>query len=269
MTIRDNLVDFSNPAWKENALELYIRTGCLVFRDAECLQKDVLQFEAYFRTIQDRRQIDAFNGVHTPNSEELEPLMAGIEHSTRLRQVLAQIYDLAEDEVCARVGVLGGKLLVKDYRFDGEVFLHQDSCYQIGRNNTTIFFTLTDCDRGASAESALRCLLGTHRFGHLGDAGEIDRSILPDSWPELCFAMPRHHFMVMDPHVWHYSHAADLGEEVRAIYTLTVNAIPEPWTRRLGQFCSEQQPLLSSGNLFKRSRSSRIRELQKQVDLQG
>ena len=247
----------------------YLDTGCCTFEDLDCIDPDALQFSEFFKDIQNDRDIYQFNGVHTDIPDALTPLFSSIEQSKTLHRILASIYNIDVEAVPNQLGSIGGKLLIKDHRFDGNIFLHQDSCYQVGKDNTTIFFTLTDCHFGPAADASIRCLLNTHKFGHLGDAGEINRDLLPEDWPEVCFAKPKHHFMLMDPHTWHYSNSAKLTDQVRAIYTLTVNNIPETWTRALGDFTPLPHTVLNPSAIFKRSRSSRLKEMQAKIDQWG
>lgn len=223
-------------------------------------------FDKMYRTQSGTRKIDEFNGVNFCIDHRLDDDILAVErHPTVLNVVSAILRDAGE--IPPQPAILGSKLLVKDKRFEGGVFLHQDSCYQLGRRKVTAFFLLSDLREGALARSTIRILVGTHKFGHLGDAGEIDRDILDPEWPEFEMSLRRHSYVLMDPHCWHYSQAAPLRDQVRGIYTFTYANL-SPLCKRLpgGSEQINSNPF-TENRIFKRSRTSRLKELQAQLDL--
>ncbi len=217
-------------------------------------------FAAHYERHRVARRIDRFNGVNFALESELPEDLVKVEACTGAARVIEHL--LADHET----GILNSKLVVKDARFSGPVFLHQDSAYQVGSDNITCFFLLSDLRNGPLRESAIRALAGTHSFGHLGDVGEIDRATLDDDWPEIEFCYPKFTFIFMNPHLWHYSGSSELGSEVRGIYAFTCHRLSMLSIRRPGSRELLPSNRLNTGKIFVRSRVSRLIELQRQVD---
>jgi hypothetical protein len=217
-------------------------------------------FAAHYDKYNAARTVDRFNGVNFALDSELPADLVKVEVHAGAAKVVEHL--LGEREA----GILNSKLVVKDARFSGPVFLHQDSAYQVGPDNITCFFLLTDLRAGPLRESTIRALPGTQLFGHLGDVGEIDRTILDADWPEIEFCYPKFTFIFMNPHLWHYSRSSDLGSEVRGIYAFTCHRLSMLSIRRPGSRELLPSNRLNTGKIFVRSRVSRLIELQKQVD---
>lgn len=225
-----------------------------------------IAFEEMYRTRAGTRQVDDFNGVNFCIDDQLSSDILAVErHPAVLKVVSAILQDSGETP--HQPAILNSKLIVKDKRFEGSVFLHQDSCYQMGRRKVTAFFLLSDLREGELARSTVRVLVGTHKFGHLGDAGEIDRDILEPDWPEFTMSLRRHSYVLMDPHCWHYSEAAQLGNLVRGIYTFTYASLGPICRRMPGASEPINSNPFTENRIFKRSRTSRLKELQRQVAL--
>ncbi len=206
------------------------------------------------------RNVDRYNGVNFALESDLPEDVVKVEAYSEAAKVIRHLLAAGE------VGILNSKLVVKDSKFSGSVFLHQDSSYQVGSDNITCFFLLSDLQKDPLRKSTIRALAGTHSFGHLGDVGEIDRTILDENWPEIEFCYPKFTYVFMNPHLWHFSNSGELGSNVRGIYAFTCHGLSVLSTRTPGS--KELLPLnkLNTGKVFNRSRVSRLIELQKQVD---
>jgi hypothetical protein len=235
----------------------YGAVACYFGADFEAAER---AFAAHYDKYKVARTIDRFNGVNFALESELPDELVKVEACAGAAKVIGHLLAARE------AGILNSKLVVKDSRFSGPVFLHQDSAYQVGSDNITCFFLLTDLQKGALRESTIRALPGTHTFGHLGDVGEIDRTTLDDDWPEIEFCYPKFTFIFMNPHLWHYSRSSDLGSEVRGIYAFTCHRLSMLSVRRPGSRELLLSNRLNTGKIFVRSRVSRLIELQKQVD---
>ena len=235
----------------------YGAVACYFGADFEAAER---AFATHYDKYKVVRTIDRFNGVNFALESELPDEILQVETYAGAAKVIGH---LLADGVA---GILNSKLVVKDSRFSGPVFLHQDSAYQMGSDNITCFFLLTDLQKGALRESAIRALPGTHTFGHLGDVGEIDRTTLDDDWPEIEFCYPKFTFIFMNPHLWHYSRSSELGSEVRGIYAFTCHRFSALSIRRPGSRELLPSNRLNTGKIFVRSRVSRLIELQRQVD---
>jgi hypothetical protein len=240
--------------------DCYRRNGavaCYFGADFEAAER---AFAAHYDKWKNARTVDRFNGVNFALESELPEDLVKVEACRGAAKVIEHLL------VDREAGILNSKLVVKDTRFSGPVFLHQDSAYQVGSDNITCFFLLTDLQAGPLRESTIRALAGTHSFGHLGDVGEIDRTILDDKWPEIEFCYPKFTFIFMNPHLWHYSRSSELGSEVRGIYAFTCHPLSTLSVRRPGSRELLPSNRLNTGKIFVRSRVSRLIELQKQVD---
>jgi hypothetical protein len=206
------------------------------------------------------RSVDRFNGVNFALESELPDEVVKVEAHSEAAKVIGHLLKGGE------TGILNSKLIVKDSKFSGPVFLHQDSSYQVGSDNITCFFLLSDLQMDPVRKSTIRALAGTHSFGHLGDVGEIDRTILDDNWPEIEFCYPKFTYVFMNPHLWHYSNSGELGANVRGIYAFTCHCRSALSVRLPGSKLLLPSNRLNTGKIFVRSRVSRLIELQKQVD---
>lgn len=226
-------------------------------------------FDALYENKKNSREIDRFNGVNFCTDQELDPAILSIESNKTILDVVSRLLHDGGAQKHVEPSILASKLLVKDARFNGEVFLHQDSCYQSGRRKVTVFFPLCDLTDPELSATTIKILLGTHKFGHLGDAGEINREVLEDNWPEFEMKVREHTYVLMDPSCWHYSNSSALNNKPRSIYTFTYLENSALSQRLPG--CKEviNRNAFTDGEIFIRSRVSRIKELQKTVDAEN
>lgn len=245
------------------AVRAFDRHGLVVIHGDDSFARAQLEFDEAYRQIAPGRTIDKFNGVNFGIGEETPQAVLAVEAYAPVLDLVRRI--ILRGSTIADVGILSSKFIVKDAAFRGSVFLHQDSCYQLGNAKVTAFFLLSDLRSGALRASTIRALVGTHHFGHLGDAGEIDRSILEDDWPELEFAYDRHSFILMHPSIWHHSHEAAL-DEVRGVYTYTFVEDGPLCQRFPGDKEIRNDNGFTRGVIFNRSRASRLKEIQQELD---
>jgi hypothetical protein len=240
--------------------DCYRRYGAVACNFGGKFQAAETAFALHYDKHKVARKVDRFNGVNFALESELPEDVVKVEAYSEAVKVIRHL--LAD----GRIGILNSKLVVKDSKFSGSVFLHQDSSYQVGTDNITCFFLLSDLQEDPLRKSTIRALAGTHSFGHLGDVGEIDRTILDDDWPEIEFCFPKFTYVFMNPHLWHYSNSGELGSNVRGIYAFTCHGLSALSIRMPGS--GELLPVnrLNTGKIFIRSRVSRLIELQKQVD---
>ena len=140
------------------------------------------------------------------------------------------------------------RFVVKDAQnADKPVFLHQDSAYHCGgMNKASLFVALTEVNE---ERGGLAFFPGTHKFGHLGDAGEIKFDKVPaDCKPVIPEMMPGD-AVLMSSHVWHCSGPNTTGRP-RIIADIIYQ--PHKDTSYAGMY----------DDWFVRSRVSRIRELE-------
>jgi hypothetical protein len=101
------------------------------------------------------------------------------------------------------VGIFKRRVVAKDGSYTGSIFLHQDTGYQRGgMNKASLFIALTDINENSGG---LEFWLGTHKFGYLDDAGEINAESLPADWPRLKPILKMGDAVLMDSRLWHSS----------------------------------------------------------------
>jgi hypothetical protein len=94
------------------------------------------------------------------------------------------------------------RILIKDRQSDSKVFLHQDYCYHLGfPNKSNLFIPLFDYDEN---HGTLSFYPGTHQYGFLGDAGEIDKSKF-HQWEKITPSIKAGDIVIMDSCLWHES----------------------------------------------------------------
>lgn len=179
---------------------------------------------------------------------------------------LANLYDTPEHMAVARqifgddVGLYNHRFVIKDRFARDEVFLHQDYCYHLGFPAKASFFTpLSVCGR---QNGSLEFFLGTHQYGYLGDAGEIDPERFP-AWPSFLPELEPGDLVVMNSSTWHRS-GPHLGGPDRIVADTIIQPAHDPSTIKL--ICGEHGPVnqidrSGDGNFFKRSRTTRLKEL--------
>lgn len=187
-----------------------------------------------------------------------------------LPENLANLYDTAEHMHIAQeifgndLGLYNHRFVIKDQFSRDEIFLHQDFCYQLGFAEKASFFTpLSVCGR---QNGGLEFFLGTHQYGYLGDAGEIDPSKFP-AWPSLRPELEPGDLVVMNSSLWHRS-GLHIGGPDRIISDAIVQPACDPSTVKLLRGEKGPVNLISrsgDGMIFKRSRISRMQELTEEL----
>lgn len=162
------------------------------------------------------------------------------------------------------VGLYSIRIIKKDAVDDKPVFLHQDIGYHHGSfQRYSLFVPLTPC---GPANGGLRFLPGTHKFGHLGDAGSI-RDIVPRGLATPTPDVFPGDVIVMDSCLWHTSGPNGSHEE-RVYYDIHINHADDPATKQviLGNRTSEWEMDYDQNFLFDGSRTQRIVGLYKDLD---
>jgi hypothetical protein len=183
-----------------------------------------------------------------------------------LPQVLATMYESPQHRAVAQamfgpdVGLYNHRFVIKDQFARDPVFLHQDYCYHLGFPQKASFFTpLSACGR---ENGGLEFFLGTHQYGYLGDAGEIDLDAFP-AWPSILPELNPGDLVVMDSSTWHRS-GPHLGGPDRILADTIIQPASDPST--VAMVCGEHGPVNrinrdAAAGLFKRSRTTRMKEL--------
>lgn len=156
------------------------------------------------------------------------------------------------------------RFVVKDKYSRGPVFLHQDTGYHVGwPTKMSAFVALSWVD---GKNGGMRYFLGTHRFGYLGDAGEIAGKM--KFWDSYSPELQPGDVVLMHSACWHDSwppHPNDERDRVLADCIFQPANDPSGIELLRGQWRCEPQPWLRGDNLFVRSRTSRLKEMQEKL----
>lgn len=187
------------------------------------------------------RVVNKFNPVEVDGE-----ISAALRCAERFPDLLEAVGDALE---CIPA-VYNFRLVVKDKHAENAVFLHQDCGYHIGSMpKLSAFVALSEV---TPKNGGMVFWLGTHKFGYLGDVGEIDRKHLKGRdaiWPVLAPG----DVVLMHSALWHESGPKVSGPD-RVMADIIYQRGDDP------------ARLLPRDGLFVRSRSSRLRELQAIVD---
>lgn len=232
--------------------DTFDRDGYVVVRSALPMN-DIHDWQsAWFTYAQTPRKVE-FNPVAV-NGPFPEPLASIYKHPALL--------DLVEQVFGPDIALYNHRFVVKDKDSRGPVFLHHDTPYHIGwPTKLSCFVPLTIVDNNG----AMLFWPGTHRYGYLGDAGEIRRDVIEMKWHSP--VLHPGDVVLMHSACWHESWAHKSGPDRVMVDTIMQPANDPSGIELLrGQWRCEPQPWLRGNNIFIRSRSSRLRELQAIVD---
>ena len=158
------------------------------------------------------------------------------------------------------VGLDFMRIIKKDLSNIIPVFLHQDACYNIGRfDSYSTFIPLTKCNQ---LNGGLQFFPGTHNFGHIGDAGGINPSILPSDYPILTAEVNPGDLIIMHSGIWHQSPEYKDGED-RVYLEVATRSGNDPGARKIliGDDKREWILKVSVDDLFIDSREQRVKKL--------
>ena len=162
-----------------------------------------------------------------------------------------------------RVGSDFLRIVKKDHKNFSSVFCHQDTGYQIGSfDRYSLFISLTDNNH---LNGGMIVYPSTHKFGYLGDAGEISQKITK-KYHKICPNLKAGDILVMHSSLWHESNKN--FKKINRIYLeLHIQNIDEPNTKYniLGTRKRIMKPLFQRDNIFSNSRVSRIINFKKKI----
>ena len=240
--------------------EIYLQTGAFVVTGAfpmNAVGPWLSSWSAFYQSRLNERKVNRFNPV-TIDEEPPEDLKAMYRDS--------RLLDIAEQIFGPDIALFNFRFIIKDKYSRGPVFRHQDLPYHMGYMDRASFFV--PLSRANASNGALSFVLGTHHFGYLGDAGEILDAVLDPDWPILSPDLSPGDLVVMHSSLWHESGPHSQGEDrVMADICLQPASDPSGIEILRGDAATEYRiPAALRGKIFKRSRVSRLAELQSQVD---
>jgi|SRR5450755_4056170 Phytanoyl-CoA dioxygenase (PhyH) len=189
----------------------------------------------------------------------------------QLPEKLANIYkndillDFAQQVFGKDVALLNHRFVIKDKFSPGEIFLHHDFCYHIGNPNKASFFV--PLSYSGKKNGGLTFYLGTHKYGYLGDAGEIDPDQFNEVWPQVTPELQPGDFAIMNSLLWHKSGINELGID-RIVADIIYQPADDPSGKELVRGEWQTDVFIQHGNLsnyFKTSRVKKIRDLNEMI----
>lgn len=210
----------------------------------------------YEEKLLNNRNVDPFNPVHV--HEALPQVLAEIHKCPELLDVMQILYpDLA---------LFMQRFVIKDHNSRNPVFVHNDFCYDYGwPEKTTVFVPLTISNQD---NGGISFYPGTHHFGYLGDAGEVNTEILNSDWPLVCPSLEPGDIALCHTCTWHCSPPHGSGPD-RVLVQATFQPASDPSSTALlrGEWQTRYRLSdLPRDKFFIRSRSTRLRELQAEVN---
>lgn len=195
------------------------------------------------------------------------------EHDHSILRSMARypaVLDIAEALLGPHVGLYNERIMVKDDLARGPVFLHHDVAYHQGQQNKlSAFIALSS---SCAENGGLIFYPGTHVFGHLGDAGEINRELLGQyDLKPYAPVMRAGDVVFMHSSTWHESPEWQAGED-RVLMDVIYQPASDLTTKEVvrGE-CGTLQYMGYGFNdtlrrkPFERSRVSRIKDLETDV----
>jgi hypothetical protein len=240
---------------------IYRETGFFVVRNVIPEERIRVWQDSWNRFYSERlagsRKVDPFNPVqvHEPAPADL----AAIHQCPELLDVLEVLYpDLA---------LFMQRFLIKYPGSSDPVFVHNDFAYDYGfQDKTTVFLALSPSN---FANGGISFYPGTHHFGYLGDAGEANIELLSPDWPLVCPDLEPGDIALCHTCTWHCSPPHSSGPP-RILVQSTFQPSSDPSSTALlrGQWRTRYRlSQLPRERFFARCRSSRLRELQRQIDI--
>ena len=157
------------------------------------------------------------------------------------------------------------RFVIKDKNNFGEVFMHNDICYHCGSmDRLSAFVPITPVN---PLNGGMEYFLGTHNFGYMGDAGELNIDCLGKDWPSISPSISPGDLVLMHSALWHRSQKNESKED-RIIADIHFQPANDPSGSELacGMWQTEYRfPHRRSQDFFLRSRVSRMIELEREV----
>ena len=181
-----------------------------------------------------------------------------------------QLLDIVEAVFGPDIALYNHRFVVKDQHSREPVFLHQDTPYHVGwPTKASLFVALSEMHTG---NGGLIFVRGSHRWGYLGDAGEISNDTLREralsgTVTDGAVSLTPGDAVLMHSACWHASLSHQGGDD-RILADIIYQPANDPSGIKLlrGKWRCEPQPWLRSGKIFARSRTSRLAELQAKVN---
>jgi ectoine hydroxylase-related dioxygenase (phytanoyl-CoA dioxygenase family) len=196
--------------------EIYNKSGVFIienFIDRDKIKELQNIWVSYYDTIlkSGGRNVDNANSVNF--KDKLPNKLLNFWNGEYIKELSNIIYG-------DNVALYHSRILIKDRKSDSKVFLHQDYCYHMGFPiKSNLFIPLFDYEEN---HGTLSFYPGTHQYGFLGDAGEIDKSKF-HPWQKITPNIKAGDVVIMNSCLWHES-----GENNSDIDRVMLDIIIQP-----------------------------------------
>jgi len=233
--------------------EIFDKTGLFIMRNVipEDLMKEwQTEWNSFYQ-----KSLSSGRNVNVNNPVDLKE---------QLPEKLSMIYkndillDIAEQVFGKNVALLNERFVIKDKFSPGEVFLHHDFCYHIGLPNKASFFVPLSYAGGKNG--GLTFYLGTHNYGYLGDAGEIDPEQFTDKWPAVTPELQPGDFAIMNSLLWHKSGINEAGID-RIVADIIYQPANDPSGKELVRGEWQTDIFIAHENITKFFKTSRVKKI--------
>jgi hypothetical protein len=204
-----------------------------------------------------------YEGTSKKKEVEFHPTRVELSDNLFIEKLMA--YEKLKKLLCGG-SFFGGNVAVnkpfvfrKDQKNVDRVHLHNDIDYMIGTHERySLFIALTEAKK---SNGGLIVFPGTHHFGSLGDAGEINEEILPENYPQIATHMFPGDLMIMNSAIWHKSEK-NLDETPRIYLEIKIQDANDPTSDYIacGKRHSEFSNLLGVDEIFKSSRVTKLKK---------
>lgn len=242
--------------------DVFAKTGIFVVRQViptETLREWQTAWKGFTGELQAAggRSVNRFNPVSV--DEAPPPILADMHKHPALLDVIEQAFG-------PDIALYNQRFVIKDASSRTPVFLHQDFCYHKGwPSKLSAFVALSPMNPD---NGGMVFYPGTHQFGYLGDAGQINPDILEADWPTLAPSLEPGDVAFMNSCTWHSSGPHVSGPD-RVLADIIYQPADDPSGVALlrGQWQTDIfLSKLNSKDIFTRSRSSTMGELQRKVE---
>ena len=242
------------------SLEIFRAMGIFVVRNA--IPGNVVDSwreawnDFYQAKLSSGRKVNRFNPVAV--EESMPKILAGMHREPALLDVIEQAFG-------PDIALYNQRFVIKDTHSRGPVFLNQDFPYHLGwPTKASAFVPLSSV---SPENGGMIFYPGTHQFGYLGDAGEINRDVLDANWPEISPCLLPGDIALMDSLLWHRS-GPHIGGADRVLADIIYQPADDPSGIALlrGNWRTEIFLDRKKSGMFMRSRVTRLVEMQAELD---
>ncbi len=236
--------------------EIFELTGLLVFKGAIATDA-VASWRIAYDNLSNPDRTPEYNPVAV-NEAALQPVLHLIATHPVILAAVTEIFG-------PDIALYNQRFIVKDKHARDPVFLHQDTPYHIGwPQKASAFVALSNV---TAENGGLIFYPSTHKLGYLGDAGEINRELVRGEGVGI--ELSQGDFVIMHSALWHES-----GANTNGIDRILADIIYQPASDPSGiellqgewKTTAPRIPLSLRDKLLVRSRASRLRDLQTEID---